>query len=113
MEVNGRRFDVAIIGAADPAPNGSRPVRKSGPRRERAAVAVQDGADLVSPVQGTVVRVAVEAGQSVVTGDAIAVIEALKMENEIAAHRDGVVGAIRIAPGGSVRIGDVIASIGE
>jgi len=112
MEVNGRRFDVSIIGDVAAA-NGSRPKRKAGTRRERAATTVQAGADLVSPVQGTVVRVQVEPGQTVTAGDVVCVIEAMKMENEVTAHRDGVITGIGVQQGGSVRIGEVIASIGE
>jgi acetyl-CoA/propionyl-CoA/long-chain acyl-CoA carboxylase, biotin carboxylase, biotin carboxyl carrier protein len=65
----------------------------------------------VSPIQGTVLRVGVSEGDEVETGALICVVEAMKMENEIVAHRDGTVSQLSVAEGGSVAAGDVIAKI--
>ena len=66
---------------------------------------------VVSPLQGTVLKVAVEEGEEVDEGALICVIEAMKMENEITAHRAGKVTALPIAEGASVAAGDLLAKI--
>ena len=63
------------------------------------------------PLQGTVFKVVVEQGQTVQEGALICVIEAMKMENEITAHRSGKVTALNVAEGAAVGSGDVIAVI--
>jgi acetyl-CoA/propionyl-CoA carboxylase biotin carboxyl carrier protein len=119
VEVSGKRFDVKVIGP--PAMNGvatSAPVAaaagtRSAPRRSaRSAGGGAGGGDaLVSPIQGTVLRVAVQAGASVEEGALVCVIEAMKMENEITAHKAGTVSELSISVGGSVASGDTIAMI--
>jgi len=121
-EVDGRRFAVRLHGdlglLAAPAPAGP-PPRRPPPRLGAAGRAAPgrssppalDGHDLVSPIQGTVVRIVAEVGQAVARGDVVAVVEAMKMENEVAAHRDGTLETLRVAPGDAVKIGDVVAVI--
>jgi acetyl-CoA/propionyl-CoA carboxylase biotin carboxyl carrier protein len=114
VEVSGKLFDVKVIGeaaaggAAPAAGNGKRP-----PKRERKAggAASASSESLPSPLQGTVLKVAVEQGAAVEEGDLICVIEAMKMENEIAAHRSGKVTALNVAQGASVSNGDILAVI--
>ena len=114
VEVSGKLFDVKVIGeaaagGAAPTANGKRP-----PKRERKAGGERGGASsesLPSPLQGTVLKVAVEQGAEVSEGDLICVIEAMKMENEIAAHRSGKVTALNVAEGAAVSSGDVLAVI--
>ena len=112
VEVSGKLFDVKVIGEAAaggaPAGNGKRP-----PKRERKAggAASASSESLPSPLQGTVLKVAVEQGAEVSEGDLICVIEAMKMENEIAAHRSGKVTALNVAQGAAVSSGDVLAVI--
>jgi acetyl-CoA/propionyl-CoA carboxylase biotin carboxyl carrier protein len=115
VEVSGRRFDVKVIGAAanGAAPAAGGAARKAAPRRrERAGAggASADGA-LVSPLQGTVLRVAVEKGAEVAEGALVCVIEAMKMENEITAPVAGKVEELNVSEGGSVASGDTIAVI--
>ena len=112
VEVGGRRFDVAVSGL--PANGASR--KQTGRKRQpgapaRAGGSVAGGNDLVSPIQGTVLRVAVEEGQSISAGELICVVEAMKMENEMTAHRDGVVSRLAVETGVTVQIGSVIATI--
>jgi acetyl-CoA/propionyl-CoA carboxylase biotin carboxyl carrier protein len=114
VEVSGKLFDVKVIGeaaaggAAPAAGNGKRP-----PKRQRKAGggASASSESLPSPLQGTVLKVAVEQGAEVSEGDLICVIEAMKMENEIAAHRSGKVTALNVAEGAAVSSGDVLAVI--
>jgi acetyl-CoA/propionyl-CoA carboxylase biotin carboxyl carrier protein len=114
VEVNQRRFTVrlpeGIIANGNGAAPGSKPAakRKGGSGKAAAAAA---GPDLTSPIQGTVIRVPVEAGQAVTQGTIVCVVEAMKMENEIVAHRDGTIAAISVTPGTSVTIGAVLATI--
>ena len=104
-----------VIGAAA-TPNGAGPVapaRRPPKRRERAGGSGGGAAgELVSPIQGTVLKVAVKKGADVEEGDLIAVIEAMKMENEITAPTSGKVQELGVSEGGSVATGDTIAVIG-
>jgi acetyl-CoA/propionyl-CoA carboxylase biotin carboxyl carrier protein len=119
VEVSGKRFDVTVIGPplAAGAINGSVPAgavaaRKPPRRSERASGGGGGGADaLPSPIQGTVLKVAVEQGAAVEEGALVAVIEAMKMENEITAHKAGTVAELPISVGASVATGDTLAVI--
>ena len=113
VEVSGKLFDVKVIGEAGRRRRPPRPAAKS--RRSAsarpAAAASASSESLPSPLQGTVFKVAVEQGAEVAEGDLICVIEAMKMENEIAAHRAGKVTALNVAEGAAVSSGDVLAVI--
>jgi acetyl-CoA/propionyl-CoA carboxylase biotin carboxyl carrier protein len=114
VEVSGKLFDVKVIGeamagaAAAPAAGGKRP-----PKRERKAAGAGGASSesLASPLQGTVLKVAVEQGAEVAEGDLICVIEAMKMENEIVAHRAGKVTSLNVTEGAAVSSGDTLAVI--
>jgi acetyl-CoA/propionyl-CoA carboxylase biotin carboxyl carrier protein len=118
VEVSGKRFEVRVIGppAAAAVANGAAPaaVRKP-PRRDRAAGAAAGSAaggdELPSPMQGTVLKIAVEPGAKVEEGGLVAIIEAMKMENEITAHKAGTVAELPIAVGASVAQGEILAVI--
>ncbi|HLM10462.1 MAG TPA: acetyl-CoA carboxylase biotin carboxylase subunit [Thermoleophilaceae bacterium] len=116
VEVSGRRFDVKVIGEAGTAgtPNGAGPAggMRRAPRRERKSGG-GGGApgELISPIQGTVLRVAVESGAQVEEGALVCVIEAMKMENEITAPSAGTVEELGVSEGGQVATGDRIAVI--
>ena len=112
VEISGRRFDVKVIGEPNgAAPTGGGGMRKA-PRRERKSEG-GGGAPgaLVSPIQGTVLRVAVEKGAQIDEGALVCVIEAMKMENEITAPTAGTVEELSVSEGGSVATGDTIAVI--
>jgi acetyl-CoA/propionyl-CoA carboxylase biotin carboxyl carrier protein len=123
VEVSGKRFEVRVIGPplAGGAVNGSTPNAGAGavatrkpPRRGRSSGGRGGAGDtLASPLQGTVLKVAVERGATVEEGALIAVIEAMKMENEITAHKSGTVSELPIAVGGSVATGDTLAVISD
>jgi acetyl-CoA/propionyl-CoA carboxylase biotin carboxyl carrier protein len=112
VEVSGRRFDVRVIGEAGGTNGASAAATPQAPRRERKSGG-GGGApgELVSPIQGTVLKVAVEQGASVDEGALICVIEAMKMENEITAPSSGTVETLGVSEGGSVATGDTIAVI--
>ena len=124
VEVSGRRFDVRVIGAppaagapADGADGAARAAPKRTKRptraaRERRADSNGHDADtLASPIQGSVWKIPVRTGQQVVAGEIVTIIEAMKMENEITAHKAGVIAELPISEGDAIRSGDVIAVI--
>src|SRR6185436_6275038 len=111
VEVSGRRFDVTVIGEAGAAANGAAPTKKAPTREKKSGGGGGAPGELVSPIQGTVLKVAVEKGAEVDEGALICVIEAMKMENEITAPSAGTVEELEVSEGGSVATGDRIAVI--
>jgi acetyl-CoA/propionyl-CoA carboxylase, biotin carboxylase, biotin carboxyl carrier protein len=113
VEVSGKRFDVKVRGEAA-LPNGA-PVAggRAAPRRERRASGGGGGGGdaLMSPLQGNVFKVLVETGAQVEEGALICIIEAMKMENEITAHKAGTVAELPISEGAAVASGDTLAVI--
>ncbi len=118
VEVSGKRFEVRVTGPAFAgAANGAVAAvggvaRKSPKRSERSGGAQHHGGDtLESPLQGTVLKVAVTPGQPIEAGALVCVIEAMKMENEITAHKAGTITEVPISAGASVANGDTLAVI--
>jgi acetyl-CoA/propionyl-CoA carboxylase biotin carboxyl carrier protein len=110
VELDGRRYGVRVL---VPEPPWRELARRRG---ERAAAGGAHGAArdaIVSPMQGTVLSVQVEEGQEVRSGDILCIVEAMKMENEVRAHRDGVVGDLSVAPGQPVKTGQVICVVSQ
>ena len=107
VEVDGKRFSVRARERLDStvAP------RKPKPPEGAGAVAGGGGETLAAPMQGTIVKVLVKQGQEVKAGEAICVLEAMKMENSIVAHAPGKVEELRVEPGQSVETGATIAII--
>jgi acetyl-CoA/propionyl-CoA carboxylase biotin carboxyl carrier protein len=104
VELDGRRFDVRLL---EPAP----PWAELAERRRNRVPAHHHGGGrdaIVSPMQGTVLSVQVAEGDSLSAGQVICIVEAMKMENEVHAVRDGVVSELSIAAGEPVRTGQVI-----
>ncbi|TLP93427.1 ATP-grasp domain-containing protein [Nesterenkonia salmonea] len=113
LEVNGKRVRVNVPASLSAGKLiGNSP---SGPKKKRrnrsAAAAAASGDDLTSPMQGTVVKVAVKNGTKVQEGDLVAVLEAMKMEQPITAHKAGKVKGLKIEPGSSLKAGEVLATI--
>ena len=119
VEVGGRRLEVSLPGdmaigngAAGGAPaHGA--IRKKPKARKRGAHggAATSGDSVTAPMQGTVVKVAVEEGQQVSAGDLIVVLEAMKMENPVTAHKDGTVTGLAVEAGSAITQGTVIAEL--
>ena len=118
VEVNGRRYAVSLwvpestsgpavaTGATSAA--GARPRRAAG---GAGGAAVGGSGAVTVPMQGTIVKVLVEVGQAVEMGQTICVLEAMKMENNIASEKAGTVKEIKVSTGDSVGSGDVVAII--
>ncbi len=108
-EVDGKRFDVTVEVPEHPG--------RARLRERRAALAARDAAghhelDVVrSPMQGTVLRVGVEAGDEVAAGQVLVVVEAMKMENEIVAHHAGAVDEVGVAVGDQVASGQALVRL--
>ncbi|GGJ55094.1 acetyl/propionyl/methylcrotonyl-CoA carboxylase subunit alpha [Glutamicibacter ardleyensis] len=115
VEVAGKRLEVTLpssLGSVSAtADKGAKKKRKPG--RKAGAAAAGNSAELRSPMQGTIVKVAVANGDTVAAGDLIVVLEAMKMEQPITAHRAGTVQGLEVSPGESLSSGAVIASIIE
>ncbi len=94
--------------AAVPAP--AAPAAAAVPAAAPAVTAVA-GEQVVSPMPGTIVKVNVRAGQAVKSGEVLAVLEAMKMENEIMAPADGTVDTVPATKGASVNTGDVLVTL--
>ncbi len=108
IEVDGRRFEVRLL---RPEPGFAELARR---RRERARGGVGAGAGrdaIVSPMQGTVLAVEVAEGDEVEAGQVLCIVEAMKMENEVHAHRAGRVRELSVAPGQPVKTGQVICVV--
>ena len=108
IELDGRRHEVKLL---RPEPPWSELARR---RRDRLASAgVSGGGEdaVVSPMQGTVLTVEVTDGESVHAGQVLCIVEAMKMENEVHAHRDGVVVELSVAAGEPVQTGQTICLI--
>ncbi|WNV74826.1 biotin carboxylase N-terminal domain-containing protein [Geodermatophilus sp. DSM 44513] len=116
VEVGGRRLEVSLPaglaaggGAPAAAGGGARPRRRSGGHGAAAA----SGDALTSPMQGTIVKVAVADGDTVAEGDLVVVLEAMKMEQSITAHKAGTVGGLSAEVGATVTSGAVICTIAD
>jgi acetyl-CoA/propionyl-CoA carboxylase biotin carboxyl carrier protein len=121
VEVGGRRLEVSLPGEL--VPPGAVPpgaaltgaavlgAARMPPRRRVGGRVAPSGDDVLAPMQGTVVRVAVSEGDRVGTGDLLVVLEAMKMENPVTAHKPGTVTGLRAQLGRSVTQGSVLCSL--
>jgi acetyl-CoA/propionyl-CoA carboxylase biotin carboxyl carrier protein len=127
VEVNGKRLEVVVpgwlagAGVAPGGPSGRPPGRAAGQRpggargrggksrREQASAA--DGDTLVSPMQGTIVKIVAAQGQAVQAGETIVVLEAMKMEQPLTAHKAGTVSELAVEVGQTVPAGYAICKL--
>ncbi|QRN80767.1 MAG: ATP-grasp domain-containing protein [Nocardiopsis sp. BM-2018] len=114
VEVGGKRIDVVLpasLGVAAAPAAGNSGGKKKRAARKSGGAASASGDSLVSPMQGTVVKVVAEEGQTVAEGETVVVIEAMKMEQPLAAHRAGTVTGLKVAAGETVGNGAVVCDI--
>ena len=113
VEVNGRRFDVKLWVPESAGVAAGSPAKKKAPRAASGSGGAGGAGTgkVAVPMQGTIVKVLVEVGQSVEAGQSVVVLEAMKMENQIEADKSGVVKAINVAPGDTVGAGDIVVVI--
>jgi acetyl-CoA/propionyl-CoA/long-chain acyl-CoA carboxylase, biotin carboxylase, biotin carboxyl carrier protein len=116
VEVSGRRFDVKVIGEAfaggGGGGNGAAPAGRKPPKRSERKSSGAGGPDqLTSPLQGNMWKVQVKQGDTVEEGQLLCIIEAMKMENEIMAHKAGTIAELPIEEGKPISAGDPIATI--
>ena len=107
LEVDGRRFEVEALVPEPPHAELARRRRERAPPAGTAAPRTPS----VSPMQGTVLAVEVAEGDEVEAGQVICIVEAMKMENEITAHRAGVVTDLAVEPGQAVTSGQVVCVV--
>ena len=112
VEVNGKRLEVVLpeLGGT-PAKSSSKPTSKTRKSRARGGSNAVSGDDLTSPMQGTIVKVSVADGDTVAEGDQILVLEAMKMEQPINAHKAGKISGLSLKAGDTVTAGAVLATI--
>ena len=113
ITVNGNAYDVTVDEADGSAPAAAAPApKKAAPAKKAAAPAgAQGNASINAPMKGTIVDVKVKVGDKVSNGTVIAVLEAIKMENDIVSDKDGVVASINVNKGDSVETGAVVATL--
>jgi acetyl-CoA/propionyl-CoA carboxylase biotin carboxyl carrier protein len=115
VEVNGKRLEVMIpagLGMANGSGGGSQP-KKPVRRQGGGTTKTLSGNALTSPMQGTIVKVAVAEGDSVQAGDLVVVLEAMKMEQPLTAHRSGTVMNLKAQVGATVTSGSVLCEISD
>jgi acetyl-CoA/propionyl-CoA carboxylase biotin carboxyl carrier protein len=119
VEVSGKRFDVRVVGppfaggGGAGASNGAAPAGAKAPKRaQRKTSGGGGGADVLpAPLQGNMWKVLVKQGDTVEEGQLLCIIEAMKMENEITAHKAGTIAELPIAEGEPIQAGAPIATI--
>ncbi|MCT1354149.1 acetyl/propionyl/methylcrotonyl-CoA carboxylase subunit alpha [Gordonia sp. p3-SID1431] len=116
VEVGGRRVEVSLpgdlaLGGGGGSANGVVRKKPKARSRKKGGGAAVSGDAVAAPMQGTVVKVAVEEGQEVAAGDLVVVLEAMKMENPVTAHKDGVVTGLTIEAGAAVTQGTVLLEL--
>ena len=113
VEVNGKRFDVKLWVPEQPAGSFAGPAKtaKKPARAASAGATVGGSGNVEVPMQGTIVKVLVAVGDAVKAGQAVVVLEAMKMENQIAAEKAGTVKEIKVKAGDTVGAGDVVVVI--
>lgn len=111
ITVNGTPYDVAVEEIGEDAPVVSTAPVSAPKAAPKAPAGVQGGTKVESPMPGTIVDVKVKVGDAVKNGTLIAILEAMKMENEIFAPCDGTVASVNVSKGESVNTGSVVATI--
>jgi acetyl-CoA/propionyl-CoA carboxylase biotin carboxyl carrier protein len=114
IEIDGKRHEVTLPADLQLG-GGAAPAQRRAPKRSRSgsSAAAASGDSLTAPMQGTIVKIVVSEGDSVQTGDTVVVLEAMKMEQPITAHRAGTVSRLSATVGQMVPAGAILATITE
>ena len=110
ITVNGVAYDVQVEetnGAAVPAAPAAAPA----PAPAAAPAGAEGATKVAAPMPGTILKINVAVGQTVKSGDAVCVLEAMKMENDIPAPADGVVASVNVTTGATVQSGDILVTL--
>lgn len=111
VEIDGRRVEIALPGDLALGGGTGAPKKKAKKRRAGGSKAAISGDAVAAPMQGTVIKINAEEGAEVAEGDTVVVLEAMKMENPVKAHKSGVVTGLAIAAGEGVTKGQVLLEI--
>lgn len=113
LEVGGKRVEVSLPSKLIPASGGGAAMAAPPKRRSASSVSTITGDAVKAPMQATIVKLAVVEGDRVVKGDLILVLEAMKMEQPIAAHKDGTIADLNAAVGTTVSSGHLLLNIAD
>jgi len=111
VEVGGRRLEVSLPGGLGAVAATGSPMGKKPRHAAKKGGAAASGDAVTSPMQGTIVKVAVEEGQTVAEGDVVVVLEAMKMEQPLKAHKSGTITGLDAVVGATVSSGAVLCEI--
>lgn len=111
ITVNGTAYDVTVEETDGSAAPVAAPAAAPAPKKAAAPAGAQGGVKINSPMPGTIVDVKLAVGAKVTNGTVIAVLEAMKMENDVVASCDGTIASINVTKGQSVETGTLIATI--
>ena len=126
VEVGGKRLEVVLPagllaagpggvgpGVAGPPAQGRRPggERQRTQRRDQGGRSAADGDDLASPMQGTIIKIVAREGDRVAAGDTVVVLEAMKMEQPLTAHKDGTVTGLAVEIGQTISAGGIVCQL--
>ena len=118
ITVNGNVYEVTVEEGGAGAPAAAAPVKKAAPAPKKAQAAApaapqgaQGSVQIVSPMPGKILGIKAKTGDAVKKGQAVIILEAMKMENEIVAPQDGTVASINVNEGASVEAGTVLATM--
>ena len=111
ITVNGNTYDVTVEENGAGAAPAAAAAPKAAPKKAAAPKAAAGGTPISAPMNGTIVEVKVKVGDKVTNGTVVAVLEAMKMENDIVSDREGVVAAVCVNKGDSVETGAAVVTI--
>lgn len=118
IKVNGKTYEVKVMGISEAEPTIVKPVKASAPAQTAtkaapvAKKAPAEGEAVSAPMQGNILDVKVKAGDHVKAGDTLVILEAMKLENEIKAPKDGTVVEVSVSKGQSVNAKDPLVILG-